>query len=148
MSECNHTERFWETTTLDDMSECQWESLCDGCGRCCLVRFEEPDRKVFYTRAACRLLDTGTCRCGDYANRLSRVKGCLSIARLDRDKYYWLPMTCAYRVLSEGRKLSWWHPLVSGNRRTVVDAGISVAGRVFSEDHIHPDEIDSLLLED
>ena len=143
------SERFWETVSLEDMSDAQWESLCDGCGRCCLVRFEDDSREgVFYTRAACRLLDTLTCRCTDYRHRFSRVAGCLAVRQLPRENYRWLPATCAYRLLAAGDTLKWWHPLVSGDSSTVVEAGVSVAGRVVGEDHVHPAELESLVLRD
>jgi uncharacterized protein len=140
---------FWQSTALEDMTDYEWESLCDGCGRCCLVRFEDSSEAgVFYTRAACRLLDTQTCRCSDYDNRFKRVPGCISVRHLRRDNYSWLPLTCAYRILAEGRELPWWHPLVSGDADTVLQSGVSVAGRVVGEDYIHPDELQSLVLRD
>lgn len=140
---------FWKSVPLHLLSDEQWESLCDGCGRCCLVRFEdESDQGVFYTRAACRLLDTRTCRCSDYANRFDAVPGCLSIRSLAIENYNWLPSTCAYRLLAGGEDLPWWHPLVSGDPGTVVEAGVSVAGRVFSEENIHPEELESMVLRD
>ena len=143
------TKPFWQHLSLEELDDEQWESLCDGCGRCCLVRFENPgDRSVFYTMASCRLLDTDTCRCQDYENRFQRVKTCMSIRDLPSKNYRWLPESCAYRILAEGDDLPWWHPLVSGDPNTVVEAGISVAGRVFSEDNIHPDELETLLLID
>ena len=142
-------ENFWSNYTLDELDDDEWEALCDGCGRCCLVRFETKDKQdVILTRAACRLLDTSNCRCSDYNNRFKKVKGCLSIRNLASEEYRWLPKTCAYRRLKFAEKLPDWHPLLSGSQNSVDDAGVSVAGRVFSEDHIHPDEIESLLLED
>jgi uncharacterized cysteine cluster protein YcgN (CxxCxxCC family) len=143
------SEAFWRDKRLEDLDDTEWESLCDGCGRCCLVRFEDDSGKgVFYTRAACRLLDTTTCRCTDYANRFQRVRGCLSIRSLSRDDYRWLPATCAYRILADGGDLPWWHPLVSGDPDTVAESGVSVAGRVFGEEFIHPDELETLVLRD
>jgi uncharacterized protein len=140
---------FWKEAPLEALSDAQWESLCDGCGRCCLVRFEDDShRGVFYTRAACRLLDTVNCRCGDYSNRFEQVPDCISIRSLAADNYHWLPVTCAYRVLAEGGELAWWHPLVSGSANTVIEAGVSVAGRAFSEENIHPEELESLVLWD
>ncbi|MFT5111273.1 MAG: putative cysteine cluster protein YcgN (CxxCxxCC family) [Parasphingorhabdus sp.] len=140
---------FWEDCSLLDLTDEQWESLCDGCGRCCLVRFESPkDGSILTTVASCRLLDTATCRCTNYAQRFKKVPGCMSIRHLETKNYSWLPETCAYRILDEGGDLPWWHPLVSGDADTVITAGVSVAGRVFNEDNIHPDEIETLVLRD
>ncbi len=142
-------DQFWKGRTLESLDDAEWEALCDGCGRCCLVRFEDASGGgVFYTIAACRLLDPLKARCTAYAERSQRVSGCLSVRHLARDRYRWLPETCAYRLLAEGRDLPDWHPLVSGDPRSVVSAGVSVAGRVVSEDNIHPDELESLVLRD
>ena len=125
---------FWETTPLAAMSDAEWESLCDGCGRCCLQKLEDEDTgEVHFTRVACRLLDTATARCRHYADRRAHVEDCLEVRPLDADKRGWLPASCAYRRLAEGRGLADWHPLVSGDPGSVVRAGIAVAGRVVSE---------------
>lgn len=134
---------FWRHQRLDDLSRRQWESLCDGCGRCCLHKLEDTvTREVTYTRVACRLLDLDTCRCTDYPNRRRRVPDCVRLTPDMLADCGWLPWTCAYRRLAEGRDLAWWHPLVSGDPATVVQAGISVRGRVLSEQHVSPDGLE------
>jgi uncharacterized protein len=132
-------EPFWLTTSLEQMSPAQWESLCDGCARCCLVKLEDEDTgHVHLTRLACRLLDHSTCGCSDYENRHREMPDCVAI---DPDKVRtlgWLPATCAYRLVAEGRDLYWWHPLVSGSRETVHEAGISVRGWATCESKARP----------
>lgn len=109
------------------MSHDEWESLCDGCGRCCLHKLEdEDDGRIYYTRAACSLLDIKSCRCKDYANREKLMPDCLQLS-IDNAQYFdWLPETCAYRLLAEGEPLPEWHPLITGDPDSVIKAGISV----------------------
>ncbi len=120
------------------MTREQWESLCDGCGRCCLHKLREADDSISWTNVACRLLDTASCRCGDYPNRRRRVPDCVRLTPKALAGIDWLPPSCAYRRLSEGRDLAWWHPLVSGDAETVHDAGISVRGRALDERRAGP----------
>jgi uncharacterized cysteine cluster protein YcgN (CxxCxxCC family) len=129
---------FWRTKRLHEMTTAEWESLCDGCARCCLVKFEDEDTaEIHYTDVRCRLLDGDTCRCIDYPNRARKVPDCVKLTPEQVSSLGWLPPTCAYRLLDEGRDLPWWHPLVSGDPATVVAAGISVAGRTSaSEDEL------------
>ena len=133
--------RFWRQKTLAQMNREEWESLCDGCARCCLVKLEYDDTgEVDHTEIACRLLDLESCRCSDYAHRQKKVDDCLSLTTEEVGRLKWLPSTCAYRLVDEGRDLYWWHYLVSGDRETVHQAGISVRGRVISEDEAGPPE--------
>lgn len=134
---------FWNIKTLDEMTTEEWESLCDGCGRCCLHKLEDIETGLyFYTNVTCRLLDTETCRCMDYRNRASLVKDCLVLSSADREHYNWLPISCAYRRLANGMDLEWWHPLVSGDPDTVHQAGISVHGRTVSENEVREEQLE------
>jgi uncharacterized protein len=136
------TEPFWKTKALAEMSREEWESLCDGCGRCCVNKIEDEDTGEFiFTRAACKLLDLETCQCSDYKNRHKKVSDCVALTPKNVGKLGWLPDTCAYRLLDEGKSLAWWHPLVSGRRETVFESGISVKDHVYSEKGITPDEL-------
>lgn len=127
-------EPFWKRKTLSEMSREEWESLCDGCGKCCLVKLQDPDTdEISHTDVACKLLDGATCRCTDYARRKKRVPDCVVLNPKVVSELVWMPSTCAYRLLREGQDLPWWHPLVSGDPDTVHEAGISVRGRVISE---------------
>lgn len=135
---------FWQAKTLAQMSPAEWESLCDGCGRCCLHKLREDDTgRLHHTEIACRLLDITTARCTDYANRKRRVPDCVRLTPARLQKIDWLPPSCAYRLIAERRDLPEWHPLRSGDPESVVRAGISVRGRAVpertagaTEDHI------------
>ncbi|MDN3639039.1 YcgN family cysteine cluster protein [Simiduia curdlanivorans] len=125
---------YWRETPLADMTAYQWEALCDGCAKCCLQKLEdEDDGEVYYTRLACQLLDLDTCQCTDYPNRLQRVPNCLQLSADKLEDFHWLPVTCAYRLVAEGKDLPDWHPLITGNRESVHVSKISVRGRAKSE---------------
>jgi uncharacterized cysteine cluster protein YcgN (CxxCxxCC family) len=126
-------DKFWQTVPIEDMTRAEWESLCDGCGRCCLHKLRDDDGTLHHTEVACRLLDLGTARCTDYANRKARVPDCIKLTPFRLRKMDWLPPTCAYRLVAEGRDLPAWHPLVSGDPESVVRAGVSVRGRAVAE---------------
>lgn len=147
MNSTQNNPPFWETKTLEEMTNQEWESLCDGCGRCCLSKLEDIDTgAIAFTCVSCTLLETKTARCKDYANRFSKVPDCLAITAEMARTSPWLPPTCAYKRLAEGRGLAWWHPLVSGNPKTVVQAGVSAGGRVTSEDGVSQDELENYIV--
>jgi hypothetical protein len=124
---------FWRVKALDEMSRDEWESLCDGCARCCLVKLEDEDTgDIHFTDIGCRLLDAKTCRCRDYPRRNHRVPDCVKLTPAAVRALTWLPVTCAYRLVAEGKDLPEWHPLVSGSSDSVHEAGVSVRGRVVA----------------
>ena len=125
---------FWEEKSLEEMTTAEWEALCDGCGRCCLMKLEDEETgEIFTSDVHCKLLDGETCRCTDYQNRLKKVPDCIKLDVQNITTLSWIPTSCAYRRIAEGRGLAWWHPLVSGDPETVVTAGVSVRGRTMSE---------------
>lgn len=126
---------FWKTKSLEELSAEEWESLCDGCGRCCLEKLEDEDTgTIYFTHIGCRLLDAGLCTCRDYAHRTEQVPDCVQLTPANVRTLTWLPPTCAYRLVAHGCDLYWWHPLVSGDRNTVHEAGVSVRGRVVASE--------------
>jgi len=139
---------FWEEKQLTEMTRDEWESLCDGCGRCCLTKLEDIDSgAIHYTNVACRLLDTDGCRCTRYRARTKLVKDCVELKPGDTETLAWMPVSCAYRTLHEGRPLADWHPLVSGDPDSVHKAGISVRGKCVPEQLADADELESYLID-
>lgn len=141
---------FWKTTPLDRMSVQEWESLCDGCGKCCMSKLEDEDTgEIYFTSVGCRLFDAGQCRCTDYPNRLAKVHDCIRLTPQNVHTIAWLPQSCAYRLVAQGQDLAWWHPLVSGRPETVHEAGISMRGRVTASetDMIDPEDYFDHMLE-
>lgn len=133
---------FWRTKTLAELDQQEWESLCDGCGRCCLVKLEdEDDGRILPTNVACRLFDAERCTCHDYENRTARVPDCLQLTPALVAELKWLPPSCAYRLVHEGQDLPDWHHLKTGSGDTVHEAGASVRGRIsaFEDDIVEDD---------
>lgn len=128
-------EPFWKSKPLEAMSPTEWESLCDGCGRCCLIKLiEDETDRTYFTDVACHMLDQHSCRCSDYADRKRHVPDCVSLTPEALRAIDWLPPTCAYRLVAEGEDLYWWHPLVSGDPDLVHKVGVSVRGKVSASD--------------
>jgi uncharacterized cysteine cluster protein YcgN (CxxCxxCC family) len=138
---------FWQRKTLAELTDEEWESLCDRCGRCCLKKLQdETTGKVAYTDVACKLLDRSQCRCRGYGRRHELVSDCVALHPNDQGTFDWLPTTCAYRKLAAGKSLDWWHPLVSGDPNTVHRAGISVRGRTLAECDVAADELETRIV--
>jgi uncharacterized cysteine cluster protein YcgN (CxxCxxCC family) len=128
---------FWETTSLKDMTRKQWESLCDGCALCCLHKLEDEDtEEVYYTDVHCRYMDTANCNCTVYLERQEKVPNCVWLTPNQASEFHWLPDSCAYRVLAEGRKLADWHPLISGDPNSVHEAGVSIKGKGVADNQV------------
>jgi len=138
---------FWEDLTLDQMTEQQWESLCDGCGLCCLVKIEDDDSgQVYNTTVSCRQLDVESCRCSDYQNRFINIPMCTQLTLENLPQLDWLPATCAYKRLYDGEVLPSWHPLITKNKNSVHEAGFSAKWFAQSEEYIHPDQITDFMI--
>lgn len=142
--------RFWESVKLKDMTPREWEALCDGCGKCCLNKLEDAETgEVFLTRLACRLLDGETCRCGNYDERKRLVPECVVLTpRNIKKNAYWMPTTCAYRLLFEGKPLPDWHPLITGDPDSVMRAGVSARGLTIPEWEVPEDDWEDYIIEE
>ena len=125
---------FWRRKTLAEMTSIEWESLCDGCAKCCLEKLEDLDTGVIeYTNVACKLLDLDSCRCKDYAQRQRFVFDWVKLTADNIEEIHWMPSTCAYRLLAEGKDLPDWHPLLTGDPDSAHSSGNSAQGRIVSE---------------
>jgi uncharacterized cysteine cluster protein YcgN (CxxCxxCC family) len=138
----NPRKPFWETKTLEQMNVAEWESLCDGCGLCCLIRFEDEDSgEITPTRVSCKLFDPDVCRCTDYAHRKQHVPDCIKLTPHNIDDMMWMPKSCAYRRLHEGKPLPDWHPLITGDPDSTHKAGVSIRRQTVSESALkHADD--------
>ena len=135
------TRPFWKTKSLAQMSPEEWESLCDGCGLCCVIRFEdEVSGEIIPTRVHCKLFDTGACACSNYVERKLHVPDCIKLTPNNIEALEWMPRSCAYRRLHEGKDLPAWHPLVTGDPESVHRAGVSVRGQTISEASLAEEE--------
>jgi uncharacterized cysteine cluster protein YcgN (CxxCxxCC family) len=137
---------FWETKKLSEMTTEEWESICDGCGKCCLNKLENEDNgEIVFTSVVCNLINLDSCRCTRYSERTTLVPECLDLKQHDFAEYNWLPSTCAYRLLADGEKLPSWHPLVSGSQDTVKEAGVSICSYAMKESEI--DDLEDHIIE-
>jgi uncharacterized cysteine cluster protein YcgN (CxxCxxCC family) len=140
---------FWKTKSLSEMTTEEWESLCDGCAKCCLHKLEDEDTgNVYFTSLACRLIDLKTCRCTRYTQRSQIIPNCVDLKHIHAEQYYWLPITCAYRLVHEGKDLPTWHPLVSKTAASVEAAGMSIRGYARKESkNDNMDDLEDFILE-
>lgn len=140
-------ERFWERFSLEELSEPEWEALCDGCARCCMIKLQDEDsEEIVYTAVVCHLLDQDTCRCTSYEQRHRLVPDCIDFSASIVEQLAWLPKTCAYRKLAAGEPLEPWHPLLAGDPQAVHEAGVSVRGRVISEAGVPEEALEDMVV--
>jgi len=142
------SDNFWETKQLSEMSSEEWESLCDGCAKCCLNKLEDEDtEEIFFTRVACDLVDLESCRCTKYTERTRLVPECIDLTQHDFSEYTWLPATCAYKLLSDGQPLPPWHPLITGNKESIFEAGVAIRSFAIKESQINMDDLEEHIIE-
>ncbi len=143
----NKEKPFWQEKSLQEMTQEEWESLCDGCAKCCLVKLQDEDTDdVYYTNVACQYLGLEECRCTEYTKRTELVEACVKLTPDKVDDFFWLPSTCAYRLIAEKKELPRWHPLISGSPDSVHSGRHSIRGRVFSEQHINADDLEEYII--
>ncbi|MGB1092101.1 MAG: YcgN family cysteine cluster protein [Oceanobacter sp.] len=132
---------FWQVKSLDQMTPQEWESLCDGCAKCCLHKLEDEDSgEVWYTNIHCRYLESESCQCTVYQQRNEKVPTCVWLTADQAREFKWLPDTCAYRLLAENKPLPDWHPLVSGDKESVHNADVSIKNKGISDDQVPEDD--------
>jgi len=138
---------FWKEKTLEELTPEEWEALCDGCGKCCLFKLiNKNTKKVEYTNVTCKYLNLDDIQCMHYADRHTLVPDCVILTPELVRQFDWLPDTCAYKLLAQGKDLKWWHPLISGDRKSVLMAGVSIKGKVVSEDDIDPNDLEDMIV--
>lgn len=138
---------FWKRYPLAELTLPEWEALCDGCGLCCLVKLEDDEtQEVAYTRVSCKLLDCETAQCTNYPERQTLVPDCIQLTPEKLETIHWLPPSCAYRRLKEGKNLPTWHYLNTGSRSSVIKARKSAAGRCISETEVDEDDIEDYIV--
>lgn len=141
-------DKFWEKYPLEELNQQEWEALCDGCARCCMHKLQDDETdEIFYTSVVCRYLEQDACHCTVYPQRHIKVPDCVVLDKDTAYEFSWLPTTCAYRVLAEGEPLAHWHPLISGNKQSVQEAGIAVTGKVISEENVPPEAMEDYLID-
>jgi uncharacterized cysteine cluster protein YcgN (CxxCxxCC family) len=139
--------QFWQEKKLEALSPQEWEALCDGCGKCCLHKLEDMDTgKIYFTNVICKYSDRKTCQCTDYENRHENVPSCVYLTPKMAREANWLPKSCAYRKLALGQDLPWWHPLISGDPKTVIDSSNSVQGKIAFEDEVNLDDLEDMVV--
>ncbi len=138
---------FWQQKKLSELSQAEWESLCDGCAKCCLVKLQDEETdEVAYTSVVCRYMDQNSCQCTEYQKRNELVPHCVWLKPEMVEEFFWLPVTCAYRLVAEGKDLPSWHPLVSGDSEAMHSSGNSVKSQVYSEEYIHLDDLEDYII--
>ena len=143
----DQSEQFWVQKSLSEMTQSEWESLCDGCAKCCLVKLQcEDTEEVAYTSVACHLMDYESCQCTRYQDRNDLVPSCVWLKPEMVDDFFWLPDSCAYRLVSEGRDLPEWHPLISGDKNSVHKAGISIQNKVINENTVAEEDLEEYVI--
>ncbi len=143
----NRTATYWNTTPLEQLSAEEWESLCDGCGKCCLHKLQDEEAdEVFYTRVACRLLDMKSGSCSDYVHRFSRVPDCMDVRKMTSAEMKWLPASCAYRLRAQSKPLPEWHPLISGHVSTGFKDPYRIRGRIVSETDVPEADLEDYII--
>ena len=143
----DQSQKFWQQKTLIEMSKAEWESLCDGCGKCCLVKLQDEETdEVAYTNVVCQYSNTENCQCTEYQRRNELVPHCVWLKPEMVDEFFWLPNTCAYRLVAEGKDLPEWHHLISGDEQTVHESDNSIRNKVYSENNIHPDDLEEYII--